>query len=151
MTKATKDTKKVVSALERLLADTYTLYLKTQNYHWNVTGPMFNTLHSLFENQYNDHAAAVDLIAERIRALGEFAPGSYSAFEKLSRIKEETGHPDAKAMLKALVKDQETVTATAQALFEAADAAGDEPTADLAIQRMQQHQKNHWMLQAHLE
>lgn len=147
----TEGNKKVVEALGNLLADSYTLYLKTQNYHWNVTGPMFNTLHNLFEEQYTDLAGANDTIAERIRALGEKSPGSFAAFSKMAKVKEETGEPDAKEMLANLVKDQEVITASAQAVFEAAEAAGDEPTADMAIQRMQQHQKNRWMLEAHLE
>lgn len=140
-----------ISTLSRLLADSYILYLKTQNYHWNVTGPTFHSLHALFEEQYTDLAAAIDEIAERIRALGAPAPGSYSAFADLARIKEENGSPSAKEMIANLAKDQETIVDTAQELCEAAQAAGDEPSADLAIQRMHQHQKNLWMLQAHME
>ncbi len=141
----------VIDALSCLLADSYTLYLKTQNYHWNVTGPHFNTLHTLFQAQYEDLALAVDLVAERIRSLGEKAPGSYKAFAKLAKIQEETGYPSADKMLKTLVKDQETLIATTQAVLKAGEAAGDDPTVDMAIERMQIHQKNHWMLKAHLE
>lgn len=141
----------VEQGLSRLLADSYTLYLKTQNYHWNVTGPYFNTLHLMFQTQYEDLALAVDELAERLRALGEKAPGSYSAFEKLAKVKEETGSPSAPAMLKNLVRDQDTITTTAENLLKAAQAAGDEATADIAIGRVQVHQKNRWMLQAHLE
>lgn len=141
----------VVDALSRLLADSYTLYMKTQNYHWNVTGPHFNTLHTMFQTQYEDLALAVDLIAERIRSLGEKAPGSYKAFSKLSRVQEETGYPSADKILKTLVKDQELLIEAAQAVLKAGEAAGDDPTVDLAVERMQVHQKNHWMIKAHLE
>jgi len=141
----------VVEALAVLLADTYTLYLKTQNYHWNVTGPHFGQLHTLFQTQYEELALANDLLAERIRALGEKAPGSYSAFAKLSSIREETNSPSATQMLKNLVKDHETLAASAGAVLKAAEAASDEPTLDMAIQRMDVHQKTRWMLAAHLE
>lgn len=146
-----KKDKKVIEALKKLLADNYTLYLKTQNYHWNVTGSSFNSLHLLFEALYTDLFNANDLIAERIRALGEKAPGSFKDFLKLTDIKEETGYPKATEMVKNLAKDQETITATAEALLQAAEEAGDEPTVDLAIGRQEVHQKNHWMLKAHLE
>lgn len=138
----------VAEGLSRLLADTYTLYLKTHNFHWNVTGPMFNTLHLMFETQYNELALAVDLIAERIRALGVAAPGSYSQYAALSSIKEETGVPRAEAMIGQLVKDQEAVVRTARAVFPVAEKAGDQPTADLLTQRMQTHEKTAWMLRS---
>jgi starvation-inducible DNA-binding protein len=138
----------VADGLSRLLADTYTLYLKTHNFHWNVTGPMFNTLHLMFETQYNELALAVDLIAERIRALGVPAPGSYQQFAALSSIREETGVPKAEAMIAQLVKDQEAVVRTARAVFPVAETAGDQPTADLLTQRMQTHEKTAWMLRS---
>jgi starvation-inducible DNA-binding protein len=143
-----KQRKQIADGLSQLLADTYTLYLKTHNFHWNVTGPMFNSLHLMFETQYNELALAVDLIAERIRALDMPAPGSYSQFAKLSSIKEETGVPDWKEMVRQLVEGQEAVVRTARKLFPAVDAAHDEPTADLLTQRMQVHEKNAWMLRA---
>lgn len=142
------DRKAIAEGLSKLLADSYTLYLKTHNYHWNVTGPMFQTLHLLFETHYTELALAVDLIAERIRALGEFAPGSYAAFAKLTTIPEETGRPDAQTMIRNLVLGQEAVTKTARAIVPIADAANDEPTLDLLTQRMQIHEKNAWMLRS---
>ena len=142
---------KIAHGLSRLLADTYTLYLKTHNFHWNVTGPMFNTLHLMFEQQYTELALAVDLIAERIRALGFPAPGSYKAYAALTSIEEETGTPSAEEMIRQLVKGQEAVVRTARAVFPAAEAAHDEPTADLLTQRMQIHEKNAWMLRSLLE
>ena len=148
---ADKDRKEIADGLSHLLADTYTLYLKTHNFHWNVTGPMFNTLHLMFETQYNELALAVDLIAERIRALGEFAPGSYASYSKLSVIKEATGVPNANAMIKELVEGQEAVARTARALFAVVDRASDEPTADLLTQRLQIHEKTAWMLRSMLE
>ena len=141
----------IAEGLSRLLADTYTLYLKTHNFHWNVTGPMFTTLHTMFELQYTEMATAVDIIAERIRALGIFAPGSYKQFSNLSSIKEETGNPSAEEMIKQLVKGQEAVTRTARSIFPLVDKASDEPTADLLTQRMQIHEKNAWMLRSLLE
>ena len=141
----------IAGGLSRLLADTYTLYLKTHNFHWNVTGPMFNTLHLMFETQYNELALAVDLIAERIRALGFPAPGSYREFGKLTSIAESQGAPDANAMIRELVEGQEAVVRTARSVFPDADAAHDEPTADLLTQRMQVHEKNAWMLRSLLE
>ena len=140
----------IAGGLSKLLADTYTLYLKTHNFHWNVTGPQFNSLHLMFEGQYTELALAVDLIAERIRALGEPAPGSYSAFAKLSSIKEAEGTPAADDMLRILAEDQLAVVRTARAVFPLADAAHDEPTADLLTQRMQVHEKTAWMLRANL-
>ena len=138
----------IADGLSRLLADTYTLYLKTHNYHWNVTGPMFNTLHLMFETQYTELALAVDLVAERIRALGYPAPGTYAAYSKLSSIKEEEGVPKAQDMIRKLVEGQEAVVRTARSIFPLVDAASDEPTADLLTQRMQIHEKNAWMLRA---
>lgn len=138
----------IAEGLSRLLADSYTLYLKTHNYHWNVTGPMFNTLHLMFETQYNELALAVDLIAERIRALGHPAPGSYQAYAALTGIPEEDDAPDAEEMIRRLVAGQETVVRTARSIFPAVDAAQDEPSADLLTQRMQIHEKNAWMLRS---
>jgi starvation-inducible DNA-binding protein len=146
-----KQREKIASGLSRLLADSYTLYLKTHNFHWNVKGPMFNTLHLMFETQYNELALAVDLIAERIRALGVQAPGSYREFGKLTAIKESEGTPTANEMIKQLVEGQETVVRTARSVFPDAEAASDEPTADLLTQRMQVHEKNAWMLRSLLE
>jgi starvation-inducible DNA-binding protein len=140
--------KEIVDGLSRLLADTYTLYLKTHNFHWNVTGPMFQTLHLMFEQQYNELALAVDLIAERIRALGFPAPATYSAFARLSSIKEDEGVPSATEMIRLLVEGQETVVRTARSIFPVVDGAHDEPTADLLTQRMQVHEKTAWMLRS---
>lgn len=145
-----KERKEITEGLSRLLADSYTLYLKTHNYHWNVEGPMFNTLHLMFETQYTELALAVDTIAERIRALGEPAPGSYKAFSKLSSIDEEESVPEAETMIANLVKGQEAVVRTARSIFPAAERANDEPTADLLTQRMQIHEKNAWMLRSML-
>jgi len=146
-----KDRKKIAEGLSRLLADTYTLYLKTHNFHWNVTGPMFNTLHLMFETQYNELALAVDEIAERIRALGVFAPGSYKQYANLTTISEETTVPSAEEMIAQLVKGQEAVVKTARSVFPLADKAGDEPTADLLTQRMQVHEKTAWMLRSMIQ
>ena len=146
-----KDRKAIADGLSRLLADTYTLYLKTHSFHWNVTGPMFNTLHLMFEAQYTELALAVDLIAERIRALGVAAPGTYREFAKLTVIKDCEGVPNATEMIKQLVAGQEAVTKTARGIFPLVDKAGDEPTADLLTQRMQIHEKNAWMLRSLLE
>jgi starvation-inducible DNA-binding protein len=146
-----QDRQSIVDGLSRLLADTYTLYLKTHNFHWNVTGPMFQTLHLMFEQQYTELAAAVDVIAERIRALGSPAPGTYSEFARLSTIKEPDGVPPAQDMIRQLMEDQETVVRNARSMFKAVDQAGDEPTADLLTQRMQVHEKTAWMLRALLE
>ncbi len=147
---APKQRKEIVAGLSRLLADSYTLYLKTHNFHWNVTGPQFNTLHLMFEQQYTELATAVDEIAERIRALGEPAPGSYKQFAKLTRIEEEDKVPDAEAMLRQLVIGQETIVRTAREMFPVVDKAADEPTADLLTQRMQIHEKNAWMMRSML-
>ena len=138
----------ITEGLSRLLADSYTLYLKTHNYHWNVTGPMFQTLHLMFETQYNELALAVDLIAERIRSLGAPAPGSYREFAALASIAEDEDRPDATEMIRRLVKGQETVARTARSVFPAVESAHDEPTADLLTQRMQVHEKTAWMLRS---
>lgn len=148
---AEKERKKIAEGLSRLLADTYTLYLKTHNYHWNVEGPMFQTLHTMFETQYTELALAVDLIAERIRALGHYAPGSYAQYAKLSSISEETGVPNAQEMIKSLVKGNEAVSKTARTIFPVVEKSSDEPTADLLTQRMQIHEKSAWMLRSLLE
>lgn len=145
------DRQKIAEGLAKLLADSYTLYLKTHNFHWNVTGPMFSTLHTLFETHYTELATAVDEIAERIRALGVVAPGSYKQFSELSTIKEETDVPKAEDMIKQLIQGQETIVQTAREIFPLVDAANDEPSADLLTQRMQIHEKNAWMLRSHLE
>lgn len=138
----------IADGLSRLLADTYTLYLKTHNFHWNVTGPMFNTLHLMFETQYNELALAVDEIAERIRALGFAAPGSYAAYAKLSSIPEAEDVPVAEDMIRQLAEAQETVVRTAREVFPTAEAGHDEATADLLTQRMQLHERNAWMLRS---
>jgi starvation-inducible DNA-binding protein len=141
----------IVEGLSRLLADTYSLYLKTHNFHWNVTGPMFQTLHLMFETQYTELALAVDLIAERIRALGYPAPGTYSEYTKLSSIAETPGVPKAKEMIQLLVEGQEAVIRTARSLFPVVERVNDEPSADLLTQRMQVHEKTAWMLRSLLE
>ena len=141
----------IAGGLSRLLADSYTLYLKTHNYHWNVTGPQFNTLHTMFEAQYTELALAVDEIAERIRALGMPAPGSYREFAELANVAEAEGGEAADEMIRQLVIGQETIVRTAREVFAAADAANDEPTADLLTQRMQVHEKTAWMLRSMLE
>jgi starvation-inducible DNA-binding protein len=138
----------ITEGLSRLLADTYTLYLKTHNYHWNVTGPMFQTLHLMFEGQYNELAMAVDLIAERIRALGAPAPGSYAEFTRLSSIGEDDDQPDAEEMIRRLVAGQEGVARTARSVFPVVETAHDEATADLLTQRLQVHEKTAWMLRS---
>jgi starvation-inducible DNA-binding protein len=142
------DRKAIADGLSRLLADSYTLYLKTHNFHWNVEGPMFNTLHLMFEGQYTELALAVDLIAERIRSLGHPAPGSYRAFADLTSIAEATDKVAAEDMIRQLARDHETVAKTARSVFPLCDAANDEPTADLLTQRMQLHEKTAWMLRA---
>jgi len=146
-----RDRARISDGLSRLLADTYTLYLKTHNFHWNVKGPMFQTLHLMFETQYNELALAVDLIAERIRALGYPAPGTYREYAKLSSIKETEGVPEAREMIRLLVEGQEAVVRTARSVFPLVDKAHDEPSADLLTQRMQVHEKTAWMLRALLE
>ncbi len=143
-----KQRKAIAAGLSHVMADTYTLYLKTHNYHWNVTGPMFQTLHLMFETQYTELALAVDLVAERIRALGVYAPGTYKALSKLSAIKEEDEVPKAEDMIRNLVTAHETLVRTARSVFPLADKAHDEPTADLLTQRMQVSEKNAWMLRS---
>jgi starvation-inducible DNA-binding protein len=141
----------VVESLAVLLASSYTLYLKTQNYHWNVTGPMFTTLHTLFETQYTELATAVDEVAERIRALGAFAPGSLADFSKLSVVKEARGRSSATEMIKTLVADQKAVAKAAHAVIDASEKRNDQASADLGTRRVDIHEKNAWMLQSHLE
>lgn len=145
------DRKLIAEGLSRLLADTYTLYLKTHYFHWNVTGPMFNTLHLMFETQYTELALAVDLVAERIRSLDVYAPGTYRDFAKLSSIKESESVPNAVDMIKELVAGHEAVCRTARSVFPAADVASDEATSDLLTQRLQVHEKTAWMLRSLLE
>jgi starvation-inducible DNA-binding protein len=142
------DRKAVCKGLSKLLADTYLLYLKTQNYHWNVTGNMFQALHILFENQYRDLAEAVDEIAERIRALGEFAPGSFSSFSRMTSIKEENSIPSAEEMVSNLVQGHEAVVTTAREMIALTEECEDDVTADLLVERMQIHEKNAWMLRS---
>lgn len=146
-----KAREEIVEGLSRLLADTYTLYLKTHNFHWNVTGPMFQTLHLMFEGQYTELALAVDAIAERIRSLGFPAPATYSEYAKLTTIPETSGVPKAEEMIRLLVQGQESVVRTARSIFAVVDKASDEPTADLLTQRMQVHEKSAWMLRSLLE
>jgi starvation-inducible DNA-binding protein len=143
---------KVADELTHLLADTYALYLKTQNFHWNVTGPLFPQLHLLFESQYEELAEAVDVIAERIRALGSFAPASFSEFQKLSSLKEATGaHPSAEQMVKTLLKDHETISQHLHIIFEKAEQANDQGTLDMITERMRAHEKTAWMLRSSVE
>lgn len=139
-----------VKSLSKLLADSYTLYLKTQNFHWNVTGPNFHSLHNMFEEQYTDLADAVDVIAERIRALGQFAPGAFSIYTEISSIKEETGVPKAQAMVSQLLADHEAVVKTLHEVLDAANAADDEVTISLVDDRMTVHEKTAWMLRSSL-
>lgn len=141
----------IVAGLSRLLADTYTLYLKTHNFHWNVTGPMFQTLHTMFETHYNELALAVDEIAERIRALGFPAPGTYNAFQQLSSIPETEGVPKAKDMIRLLMEGHQAVARTARSVFPLAESAHDAPTGDLLTRRMEVHEKTAWMLRSLLE
>jgi starvation-inducible DNA-binding protein len=141
----------IANGLSRVLADTYTLYLKTHNFHWNVTGPMFQTLHLMFEQHYIELADAVDLVAERIRALGSPAPGTYKQFAQLSSIKEDDGVPKAQDMITKLVEGHESVARTSRQVFKSAEDANDQPTCDLLTQRMQVHEKTAWMLRSLLE
>jgi len=145
------DQQVIAEAASRLLADSYTLYLKTHNFHWNVTGPMFTTLHTLFETQYTELALAVDEIAERIRAVGARAPGSYSEFSQLAKVAEAAGSPSAEDMIRELVGDMGLVAETARQLHEVAESAGDQATADLAVRRIEVAEKNAWLLRSHLE
>lgn len=143
--------KEIAEGLSRLLADSYTLYLTTHNFHWNVTGPMFQTLHIMFMDQYTEQWNALDLIAERIRSLGHFAPGTYAEYGKLTKLKEPKGVPKAKEMIKLLVAGQEAVAKTARDIFPAAEKGNDEGTLDLLTQRIQIHEKTAWMLRSLLE
>ena len=145
------DRAKIAQGLSRLLADSYTLYLMTHNFHWNVTGPMFNTLHLMFMGQYTEQWNALDIIAERIRALGHPAPGTYKEFVKLASIKEVDGVPKATEMIKLLVAAQEATARTARELFPLVDKANDQPTADVLTQRLDVHEKTAWMLRSLLE
>lgn len=147
-----KDRKAIADGLSRLLADTYTLYLTTHNFHWNVTGPMFNTLHLMFMTQYTELWTAVDPIAERIRSLGHAAPGSYAQFGALASIKDVPAMPPkALDMVRILVTGHEAVARTARSIFPLADKANDEPTADLLTQRLTVHEQTAWMLRSLLE
>jgi starvation-inducible DNA-binding protein len=145
------DRQKIVRGLSALLADSYTLYLMTHNFHWNVTGPQFNTLHQMFMTQYSEQWTALDLIAERIRALGYPAPGTYKDFVKLASVKEVDGVPAATDMVRLLVSAQEATARTARKLFPVVEAANDQPTADLLTQRLEVHEKTAWMLRSLLE
>jgi starvation-inducible DNA-binding protein len=146
-----QDRARLAGELSKLLADSYTLYLKTHNFHWNVTGPMFQTLHLMFEQHYTELAVAVDLIAERIRALGHPAPGSYAAFGRLSTIPDTDGVPRALEMVKLLVQGHEAVIRTARSVVKLAEQIADQATADLGTQRLQVHEKTAWMLRSLLE
>ena len=141
-----KDKEQIVQGLSQLLADTYSIYLKTHNFHWNVSGPMFVTLHTLFEQQYTELALAIDIIAERIRALGAFAPGSFKAFQELTSIPDMEDIPDALTMIALLLEDNEIIIKTARSIIPLADKAYDTPTADLATARILVHEKTAWML-----
>jgi len=145
------DRERIVRGLSALLADSYTLYLMTHNFHWNVTGPLFNSLHQMFMDQYTEQWNALDLIAERIRALGHPAPGTYKEFIKMASIKEVEGVPQATDMVRHLVAAQEATARTARELFPIADEANDQPTADLLTQRLEVHEKTAWMLRSMLE
>lgn len=140
----------ITESLKEALADTYSLYLKTQNFHWNVTGPNFNALHLLFEGQYTDLAMAVDSIAERIRALGEKAPGTWKAYEQLSTIQDGDENADASTMVQQLADDQDLILTTLQQVLAAAQEKGDEVTVGLAVERMTVHEKAAWMLRSSL-
>ena len=148
---AEKDRQKIAEGLSRVLADTYGLYLKTHSFHWNVEGPMFNTLHLMFMEQYTELWNALDAIAERIRSLGHPAPGTYRDFARLSKIEDTEGVPEAMEMVRLLVRGHETVARTAREVFKAADQGGDESTADLLTQRLQVHEKTAWMLRSLLK
>jgi starvation-inducible DNA-binding protein len=145
------DRRRIAEGLSRLLADTFTLYLTTHNFHWNVKGPMFQTLHVMFEEHYNELWLALDAIAERIRALGFPAPGTYAEYSKLSSIRETSGVPEAKEMIRILVSGHEAVARTARKIFPVVDKSSDEPSADLLTQRLQVHEKTAWMLRSLLE
>jgi starvation-inducible DNA-binding protein len=143
-----QDRREIAEGLSRLLADTFTLYLKTHNFHWNVTGPMFRTLHVMFEEQYNELWVANDLIAERIRALGVYAPATYKEFGRITSIAEEDGVPAAMVMVRLLVEGHETAARTARSVINIAENANDAPTADLLTERLQVHEKTAWMLRS---
>jgi starvation-inducible DNA-binding protein len=145
------DRKKIADGLSALLADSYTLYLMTHNFHWNVTGPQFNSLHTMFMGQYTEQWNALDIIAERIRALGFPAPGTYKEFVRLASIQEVPGVPKANDMVRHLVAAQEATARTARKLFPLVDAANDQPTADVLTQRIDVHEKTAWMLRSLLE
>lgn len=146
-----EDRAEIAAGLSRLLADSFTLYLKTHNFHWNVKGPMFNTLHVMFMDQYTELWNALDMIAERIRALGFPAPATFAEFSRLTVIEESEGVPNATDMIRQLVAGQEAVVKTARSIFPCVDKVADEPSADLLTQRMQIHEKNAWMLRSLLE
>jgi starvation-inducible DNA-binding protein len=148
---STKDRAAIAKGLSRLLADTYVVYLKTHNFHWNVEGPMFQTLHQMFMEQYTETWNAIDLVAERIRSLGHYAPGTYAEYLKLARVKETPGQPRAEQMVRLLIEGQEAVVKTAREVLPVAEKADDQPTLDLLTQRMQVHEKNAWMLRSLLK
>lgn len=147
----TKDRRAVAEGLSHVLADTFTLYLKTHSFHWNVTGPMFRTLHTMFEEQYHELWEALDVIAERIRALGYMAPGSLAQFSEMASIKEDARVPAAEDMIRQLVEGHESVVRTARNVFASAEGAGDQVTQDLLAERMQIHEKTAWMLRSLLQ
>jgi starvation-inducible DNA-binding protein len=148
---STKDRAAIAKGLSRLLADTYVVYLKTHNFHWNVEGPMFQTLHQMFMEQYTETWNAIDLVAERIRSLGHYAPGTYKEYLALARVKETQGQPRAEQMVKLLIEGQEAIVRTAREVLPIAEKADDQPTLDLLTQRMQVHEKNAWMLRSLLK
>jgi len=148
---SSKDRAAIAKGLSRLLADTYVVYLKTHNFHWNVEGPMFQTLHQMFMEQYTETWNAIDLVAERIRSLGHYAPGTYREYLDLARVKETPGVPKAGQMVKLLIDGQESVVKTAREVLPLAEKADDQPTLDLLTQRMQVHEKNAWMLRSLLK
>ena len=148
---STQDRAAIAKGLSRLLADTYVLYLKTHNFHWNVEGPMFQTLHQMFMAQYTEAWNAIDLVAERIRSLGHYAPGTYREYLDLARVKETPGQPQATQMIRLLIEGQEAIVKTAREVLPVAEKADDQPTLDLLTQRMQVHEKNAWMLRSLLK
>ena len=148
---STKDRAAIAKGLSRLLADTYVVYLKTHNFHWNVEGPMFQTLHQMFMEQYTETWNAIDLVAERIRSLGHYAPGTYREYLELARVKETPGQPRAEQMVRLLIEGQEAIVRTAREVLPIAEKADDQPTLDLLTQRMQVHEKNAWMLRSLLK
>lgn len=146
-----KDRKEIAEGLSRLLADSYMVYLKTHNYHWNVTGKLFHSLHEMFEEQYTELAAAIDVIAERIRAIGYRAPGSFREYKELTSIDEDTDQPEALEMVRRLAVDNETILRTARSVLPACNKADDEASIDLITERLDVHSKTAWMLRSHLE